>query len=223
MKTKIAMLVALAVLVPCGGLRADIVALNTSAVGTQGGSSSLITTGKSFLRIYFGTNTNPTQKFTGIKFDNLGTGSFAFKATLNQGNAGSNPNPNPVAGGTDDLTYSSANAIINFNNIANKTLNTSTSYFLEFTLNQADSVTFSNFKIAYSSGVTNNTDWISTTTQDSGPSSITGLGGGPAFSIYATVPEPGTLILTGSALVAGAMGAYIKRRRNNRAQADAHS
>jgi hypothetical protein len=43
------------------------------------------------------------------------------------------------------------------------------------------------------------------------------------YSLYATVPEPGTLILTGTALVAGAVGAYIKRRRNNRAQADAHS
>jgi hypothetical protein len=37
-----------------------------------------------------------------------------------------------------------------------------------------------------------------------------------AISLYydpASVPEPGTLILTGSALVAGAVGAYLKRRR----------
>ena len=34
----------------------------------------------------------------------------------------------------------------------------------------------------------------------------------------AAVPEPGTLILTGSVLAVGAIGAYIKRRRKNRAQ-----
>ena len=33
----------------------------------------------------------------------------------------------------------------------------------------------------------------------------------------ASVPEPGTLILTGTALVAGAIGAYIKRRRKTKA------
>lgn len=37
----------------------------------------------------------------------------------------------------------------------------------------------------------------------------------------ASVPEPGTLILTGTALVAGAIGAYIKRRRKSTSQADA--
>jgi hypothetical protein len=218
MKTKFGMVLVFAALSLCGGLRADIVALNTTTVGTQGGSSSLITTNTSFLRINFTTNNNPTQKFTGIKFNNLGTGSFAFKAILNWGSSGSNP----VSGGTDNLTYSSADTIINFNNIANKTLNTSTSYFLEFTLNQADSVTFSNFSIANSSQLTNSTNWIGTPiSQSSG--SMTNGGSGPAFSLYATVPEPGTLILTGSALVAGAVGAYIKRRRNKRAQADAHS
>ncbi|MEI6325124.1 MAG: PEP-CTERM sorting domain-containing protein [Gemmataceae bacterium] len=36
----------------------------------------------------------------------------------------------------------------------------------------------------------------------------------------AAVPEPGTLILTGSAMAAGAIGAYIKRRRKNRAQVE---
>ena len=34
------------------------------------------------------------------------------------------------------------------------------------------------------------------------------------------VPEPGTLILTGSVLAVGAIGAYIKRRRKNRAQVE---
>ena len=34
----------------------------------------------------------------------------------------------------------------------------------------------------------------------------------------AAVPEPGTLILTGSVLAVGGIGAYIKRRRKNRAQ-----
>ena len=36
----------------------------------------------------------------------------------------------------------------------------------------------------------------------------------------AAVPEPGTLILTGSVLAVGAIGAYIKRRRKNRAQVE---
>lgn len=34
------------------------------------------------------------------------------------------------------------------------------------------------------------------------------------------VPEPGTLILTGSALAAGAVGAYFKRRRKARTEAE---
>ena len=36
----------------------------------------------------------------------------------------------------------------------------------------------------------------------------------------AAVPEPGTLILTGSVLAVGGIGAYIKRRRKNRAQVE---
>ena len=44
---------------------------------------------------------------------------------------------------------------------------------------------------------------------------------GPNFSFnmdVSSVPEPGTLILTGSALVAGAVGAYLKRRRKTQQQ-----
>ena len=191
-------------------VRADIVALSTAAVGTQSLSSSVITNNGSFLRISFTTNSNQTQKFTGIKFNNLGTGSFNFKATLNWGNS----TTNPVSGGSDTLTYSSANTLINFTNIANTTLNSSTQYTINFTLNQGTDVTFTNFSIANSTDLTNNTTWIGTSSQSSGPT--TGAGSGPAFSLYATVPEPGTMILTGSALIAGAVGAHFKRRRKKR-------
>ena len=47
-----------------------------------------------------------------------------------------------------------------------------------------------------------------------------------AVALYydpASVPEPGTMILTGSALVAGAIGAFIKRRRKSPSKADSAS
>jgi len=49
-------------------------------------------------------------------------------------------------------------------------------------------------------------------------------GDAAAVQIYydtTSVSEPGTLILTGSALAVGAIGAYIKRRRKSTSQADA--
>lgn len=53
----------------------------------------------------------------------------------------------------------------------------------------------------------------------SGP--VAGTNSDVAINLYydpASVPEPGTLILTGSALVAGAVGAYLKRRRKTQQQ-----
>lgn len=52
---------------------------------------------------------------------------------------------------------------------------------------------------------------------------VAGATDSAAVTIYydtTSVPEPGTLILTGSALAAGAVGAYFKRRRKTRNEAE---
>lgn len=63
--------------------------------------------------------------------------------------------------------------------------------------------------------VNNMSDYITGATQTAN----NGSNYGASFDLYYTsVPEPGTLILTSSALVAGAIGAYFKRRRRHCAE-----
>jgi hypothetical protein len=62
--------------------------------------------------------------------------------------------------------------------------------------------------------VNNMSDYITGATQTAN----NGSNYGASFDLYTAVPEPGTLILTSSALVAGAIGAYFKRRRRHCAE-----
>lgn len=62
--------------------------------------------------------------------------------------------------------------------------------------------------------VNNMSDYITGATQTAN----NGSNYGASFDLYTSVPEPGTLILTSSALVAGAIGAYFKRRRRHCAE-----
>jgi len=69
--------------------------------------------------------------------------------------------------------------------------------------------------------VNNMSDYITGATQTANNGSDANVGSnyGASFDLYYTsVPEPGTLILTSSALVAGAIGAYFKRRRRHCAE-----
>jgi hypothetical protein len=62
--------------------------------------------------------------------------------------------------------------------------------------------------------VNNMSDYITGATQTAN----NGSNYGASFDLYTSVPEPGTLILTSSALVAGAIGAYFERRRRHCAE-----
>lgn len=203
MKTKIALLLAIDLLLTGVESRADVVGLNTTTTTTITGPAEF-GNGANFLSVNFSTTGNSTNKFTAVKFNNLGIVSLNFSVSLYKGGT-------IVSGSTDNLTYSTPGAAINFNNVANTTWDASSSYELRFTINQEGGASFSNYTKAVGPDVTNSiTDWIVSGSQNQTAASFPS---GPAFTLYAAIPEPSTMILTGSALAAGAVGGFFKRRR----------
>ena len=206
LKSKFALLVAFGALVLGGNARADVVGLNTTTSTTV--LSQAYNDADNFLTVNFTTTGNSTNKFTGVKFTDLGIGSLTVTARLSKIGTG------VVA--TDTISYTAANTFIGFTNIANTTWDASSTYQLRFDVNQLAGATFANYKASSDGAVTNGiSDWINTASQ----AAVVGSPGA-AFTLYTAVPEPGTLILTGSALAAGAVGAYFKRRRKARTEAE---
>ena len=205
MKTKLAMLIVFALLaMGPRNSKAGVVGLQTtSATSTQSQIVSSSSSGQSLLFIRFSTTGNSGNKLTSISFSslNLAINSTALTAYLYENDA---EKANSV------LTFTGSGNQLNFGDIANYSLQSSKSYQLSIRTNVATSI--SGYQSTNGSVTNSIPDWISTASQDTNSA---------AFTVYAAVPEPGTMILTGSALVAGAIGAYIKRRRKSKSQVDA--
>ena len=201
------MLLAAAALVVGGNARADVVGLST----TSNSIGSLIAD-DAVLHLNFRTTGLSGNRLTGISFADLGSEPKILSATLIKDNR---------EGGVffySDLAYSTAGGIITFETgfgkIGSTILDANSDY--ELTINN-DGTEILRASICTDSSVTNSIpDWIYSTSLVTYPPN-----GSAAFTLYTAVPEPGTLILTGTALVAGAVGAYLKRRRKNRAETDA--
>ncbi len=205
MKTKLAMLIVFALLaMGPRNSKAGVVGLQTtSATGVQNQITSNESSGQSLLFIIFSTTGNSGNKLTSISFSslNLAINSTALTAYLYE---------DSDQKATSVLTFTGSGNQLNFGDIANYSLQSGKNYELSIRTNVATSI--SGYQTT--NGLVTNSipDWISTASQDNGSA---------AFTVYAAVPEPGTMVLTGSALVAGAIGAYIKRRRKSKSQVDA--
>ena len=195
----------------CGKVQADVLGLASANTSGPYSSSEYANLGN-FLTVNFSTNTNSSlNSFKSVKFLNLGSmstsggsiSSLNIQAILRLG----------AFTATDNIVYTTPNAAINLTNIGNTNWAASSNYTLEFNINQGTAVTLDQRYISDNGVVTNSLpDWISSSSQFSGTSDSVGSFG-VAFSLYSAVPEPTTMILTGSALAAGAIGAYFKRRR----------
>jgi hypothetical protein len=198
MKTKFAMLLALAALVVGGNARADVVGLNNAADSTF----DFDTPRSTIVLMSFRTTGLSGNKFTGISFVGLGSYSGQLTATLTKDGGSSS---------TSDLTYSSAGSIINFETGAGKIGSTIWDASSDYTLEIIMTGITTGADINTSKTINNSIpDWIA--------SASGAVENDAAYTLYAAVPEPGTMILTGSALAAGAVGAYFKRRRKAKAE-----
>jgi len=194
-----------------GNLRADVVGLQSRTIAS--GSSNLITFGgaanQDLVRIYFRTTNTSGAKLTSIAFNglSLASGSTALTADLVREGYG------VVA--SQQLTYAGNGNLTQMGTVADYLLLTNTYYQLAIRTNSAVAIT----------GITGSgyevNDFIPTYINNDG--SLYSNTNPAAYTVYAAIPEPGTMILTGSALLAGAVGAYIKRRRKNRAHGDDHA
>jgi len=207
MKTKFATLLALAWLVVGGNAKADVVGLTTNRLGN--GMNNFVS--ERILTVKFNTTGLSGNRFTGISFASLGTvspGATLFATLMNVSYG---------YGSVSSLSYVSDGAIINFDTgdrkIGSNVWDSNSSYELIVEVSDAltRAVTYSvDTPHAYNLTVTNNIpDWISSPSVSNGD---------VAFTLYTAVPEPGTMILTGTALAAGAVGAYFKRRRKAKAE-----
>jgi hypothetical protein len=199
MKTKFAMLLALATLVVGGNARAGVVGLSTTSdsTGSFGAGNTVVAIG-------FNTTGLSGNKFTGISFVGLGTYTGTLTAILTK--LGGSPTTT-----TSILTYSTAGVIINFGTNSGEIGSTNWDASSQYNLTITTDGAITGASVNNSGGITNSIpDWIY--------SPVGGDYGDVAVTLYAAVPEPGTMILTGTALAAGAVGAYIKRRRKAKAE-----
>ena len=204
MKTKIAILLILQAFVATHHAQAGVVGISPTAVTSTAAANQ---TTLSFTTTSIGGGTKITGVGVWTKAGITGTNNTSIEFLV----GGSRVS---LGSFNYDQTDVGGERIINWSSDYNGFLNASTTYTVKIS-NQA------NF---YQIG--SNSYNIESTITDYWRNALKGSDTSVAIKLYydpATVPEPGTLILTGSALVAGAVGAYIKRRRNNRAQADAHS
>lgn len=185
--------------------QADIVGLQSAPASP---TSSIGFVNNTKLVEYNFTTTNTTgSKWTGFNFAGLkntdgsqwsGTIAFLLKVTSSgqtvadtmRGYTGTKVDFTPI-----DQMYS-------YNMVAN------TAYNLQVTAYGVSGL----MTLSTGTALANNmSDYITGATQTAN----NGSNYGASFDLYTSVPEPGTLILTGSALVAGAIGAYFKRRRRH--------
>lgn len=184
-------------------IRADIVGLSTENTTASGLISGGV--GVNLVRVVFTTTGLSGNKLTGISFDGFSLG-IGLRAELEKWNGLSY---DTVASDLT-LTYINPFTKINFSNIAAQELQSNSQYRLAaYSL-----IDVSGLTAQYSTnGMVDNfiPDWISSANQ----TGDIGAGGyGAAVSLYTSVPEPTTMVLTGSAITVVAIGAFFKRRRH---------
>jgi hypothetical protein len=202
MKTKFAMLLALAALVVGGNARAGVVLgiSNTGSSGTATSLSNILT---------FNTTALGGAKVGGLSLFSSsalasGTGTITFKSS-----AGSLEDET----GTFSLSGTQTGGLINISgwDFGDGNLVAGRTYTVDLTFSTATVGQFTTGgTYSVEPGISNY--WASPTA---------GAAGSVAVQIYydtTSVPEPGTMILTGTALAAGAVGAYFKRRRKAKAE-----
>jgi hypothetical protein len=205
MKTKLAMLLALAALVVGGNARADMVLgiKNTSSSASASNLTNILSFNTTALG---GAKVSGIGLFTDVIFTTQ-TGTVTFKSSggISEDQTASfqlsNVN-NDLSGNAVNLSWGSGSSGY---------LLASRTYTLDLAFAGATVDQFTKGgTYSVESGISNY--WASPTA---------GATGSVAVQIYydtTSVPEPGTMILTGTALAAGAVGAYFKRRRKAKAE-----
>ena len=191
MRTKLALM--FAVLVGVGSARADVTGIALSNTGTAGAS----TLGATTLQIQFTTSSGGASfGLTSLKLTNVGNAADLVGFSFDSGFASFTNIDATVGGGFSTFDFVGAGF--------NQTLAASTSYTL-----YVRNLLTTTYSTTTSSSLTSGTAPLNFT----GTAFDSGSGTYANFELSASVPEPATLILTGSALAAGAVGAYFKRRR----------
>ena len=191
MRTKLTLM--LAVLLGVGSARADVTGIALSNTGTAGPSTVAGTT----LQIQFTTsNGGASFKLTSLKLTNANNTADNVGFSFNSDFSSTTNIEATVGSGFSTFDFVGAGF--------NTTLAASTSY----TLYVRNLIT-GTYSTTTGSSLTSGTSPLNFT----GTAFDSGSGNYANFELSASVPEPATLILTGSALAAGAVGAFFKRRR----------
>jgi hypothetical protein len=204
MKTKFAMLLALAALVVGGNARAGVVGISPTITPTTGSSATIVniltfnTTGLGGLKIsglsLYG---NGNSNYDNVSIQITG-GSYAVAGFFNIGS-------NTTSSDELLITWGSSNGV----------LEAGETYTVSLSGGSGGGIDAAEFYRIGGSGTPNPYSVNSSVSNYlSGP--VAGSVGAVAINLYydtTSVPEPGTMILTGTALAAGAVGAYFKRRR----------
>ncbi|MCY2943550.1 MAG: PEP-CTERM sorting domain-containing protein [Planctomycetota bacterium] len=191
MRTKLALM--FAVLVGLGSVRADVTGIALSSTGTTGASTLAATT----LQIQFTTSSGGASfGLTSLKLTNASNAGDNVGFSFDSGFASTTNIDATVGSGVSTFDFVGAGF--------NQTLAASTSYTL-----YVRNLLTTTYSTTTSSSLTSGTAPLNFT----GTAFDSGSGNYANFELSASVPEPATLILTGSALAAGAVGAYFKRRR----------
>ena len=204
MRRNLGILVGLIVFGMGSNSQADIVGLQSAPASPT--SSVRFDNNAIIVRYNFTTTSTTGSKWTGFNFAGLkkldGTqwsGTISFLLTIASTGATVADTNRAYTGTKVDFT-TNVDQMYTYNMVANTAYNLQIRAFGDSGL------------MTLSSGTTlvnNMSDYITGATQTAN----NGSDYGASFDLYTSVPEPGTLILTSSALVAGAIGAYFKRRR----------
>ena len=191
MRTKLALM--FAVLVGLGSARADVTGIALSNTGTAGAS----TLGATTLQIQFTTsNGGASFGLTSLKLYNANNTLDNVEFSFDSGFSSFTDIGAAVGGGFSTFDFVGAGF--------NQTLAANSSYTL-----YGRKLLIETYSTTTGNTLTSGTAPLNFT----GTAFDSGSGAYANFELSASVPEPTTLILTGSALAAGAVGAFFKRRR----------
>ncbi len=214
MKTKLNLIVLMAAICAGGSVRADVAGLTAA---TDGGNTYTYAQNAVIGRFDFSTTGNSGNSFTGISFaglfTSLGTPNIYYTQSVDVKLYTSD---NTLRGTstinyTDTVSTTNTYSLAGVGGVGAYQWLASTSYYVTVDANDSGVISRASTGTSLTNGIP---DWINTATQVANASSVNGA----AFTLYAAVPEPTTMVLTGTALAAGAVGAWWKRRRKTASQ-----